>query len=288
MKNKRRPLKGARKFRIEQMPWKTIALTISAAVIGVVLIVQFVSLEYNKKKITQTIIDNLQLNDTISSLTQDLSSEREDFENFITEQLENNVTLQDKIDVKQSEIDEKDLALLSTQEENTALLNNLAAAQLQNDTLRRKLDTMLGNTSRNGEELSPLPTGPSGLTVNELKKLTAGTALAGIEDALLEIEEQYNVNALYALAVAKLETGSGTSFLVKEYNNLFAMRGRDGWFHYGTKAESVHAFGKLMVNNYFSKGFLTLETIGPRYAEGSHTWALKAKYHMITDMRKLH
>ena len=87
--------------------------------------------------------------------------------------------------------------------------------------------------------------------------------------------------------MAKLETGSGTSFLVKQYNNLFAMRGGSDWYSYKTRSDSVVAFGKLM-DNYFKKGYNTLDKIGPRYCEGSTSWALKAKYHMITDMRKLH
>ena len=273
-------MKGARKLRIAELPWKTIIKVSAAVIISGIFIFQFFTLKYHEKRSSRTLIDNLKLNDTVSALTDDLFEERISFEAFVTEQLERNVSLK-------KGLDETSDTLTETQEENTVLIEQLAAARLQNDILRNKLDTMLGNASRNGEELSPSPMGPSGLTVQDLRKLTQGTNLAGIEEALLQIEEEYNVNALYALAVAKLETGSGTSFLCNEYNNLFGMRGKD-WYRYTSKNDSVLAFGKLMVGNYFSKGFVTLERIGPRYAEGSKTWAIKAKYHMLMDMRKLH
>ncbi len=279
-KAKRKPLKGARKFRIRELPWKAIFTVTAAVIISGIFVFQLVTLKYHEKRSSQTIVENLKLNDTVSSLTDDLFEERITFEAFITSELEKNVALKKGLEDTSEVLNE-------TQEENTALLDQLAAARLQNDILRNKLDTMLGTASRNGEELSPSPMGPSGLSVADFRILTQGTNLAGIEEALLQIEETYNVNGLYALAVAKLETGSGTSRLCNENNNLFGMRGKD-WYKYDTKQDSVMAFGKLMVDNYFSKGFVTLERIGPRYAEGSNTWAIKAKYHMLRDMRKLH
>lgn len=279
-KAKRKPLKGARKFRIRELPWKAIITVTAAVIISGIFVFQLVTLKYHEKRSSQTLIENLKLNDTVSVLTDDLFEERITFEAFITSELEKNVALKKGLE-DTSEV------LTETQEENTALLDQLAAARLQNDILRNKLDTMLGTASRNGEELSPSPMGPSGLSLSDFRILTQGTNLAGIEEALLQIEETYNVNGLYALAVAKLETGSGTSRLCNENNNLFGMRGKD-WYKYETKQDSVMAFGKLMVDNYFSKGFVTLERIGPRYAEGSNTWAIKAKYHMLRDMRKLH
>ncbi|MFA7205370.1 MAG: glucosaminidase domain-containing protein [Saccharofermentanales bacterium] len=278
-KFKRKPLRGARKFRVGELPWKTIIKVSSAVIMAGIFIFQFFTLKYHEKRSSQTLMDNLQLNEKVSTLTHDLSEERVSFETFITDQLERNVELE-------STLTETNDVLTDIRDENTLLLDELAAARLQNDVLRNKLNTMLGNASRNGEELSPSPMGPSGLSVKDLQKLTKGTNLAGIEEALLQIEDEHNVNALYALAVAKLETGSGTSFLCNEYNNLFGMRGKD-WYRYETKNDSVLAFGELMVRNYFSKGFVTLERIGPRYAEGSNTWAIKAKFHMLRDMRKL-
>lgn len=252
----------------------------AAVLICGVLIYQFFTLRYHAARSSETLSNNLQLNAKVSTLTTDLTQERVSFETFITDQLERIVELDDQVNDLTTVLD-------TTETDNAELLQQIESARKQNDVLRNKLDTLLGNASRSGAELTPSAVGTSGLTLKELQVLTSGTNLAGIEPALLQIEKDYNVNALYALAVAKLETGSGTSFLVKRYNNLFAMRGGADWFSYKSKADSVVAFGKLM-DSYFKKGYNTLDKIGPRYCEGSKSWALKAKYHMITDMRKLH
>jgi flagellum-specific peptidoglycan hydrolase FlgJ len=280
-KKKRKPLRGTRKIHFRELPWMTYLKGTAVILIAVALIYQFFTLRYHAARSSEVLSNNLQLNEKVSELTTDLSQERVSFETFITTQLERIVELD-------TQIGELSTALESTQTENFDLLTQLDSARKQNDVLRNKLDTIMDGASRNGAELTPSAVGTSGLTLAELQKMTSGTPLAGIEPALLQIEKDYNVNALFALAVAKLETGIGTSFLVKEHNNLFAMRGRSGWFTYATKNDSVLAFGKLMATNYFNKGYNTLDKIGPRYAEGSTSWALKAKYHMITDMRKIH
>lgn len=280
-KRKNKPIRGVRKVKFKEFPWIKIFKTTTAVFMTGVLIFLIFSLRYHKKRSSQTLMDNLQLNESVSTLAEDLTTERDTFEAFVTQQLIRNIELEDGVE-------ELNAALEETQEDNSGLLDQLASARLQNDILKNKLNTMLGKASRNGEELSPSPMGSSGLSIKELKVLTKGTNLAGIEEALLQIEVKNNVNALYALAVAKLETGSGTSSLCKNNNNLFGMRGRNGWYKYSTKPESVLAFGNLMTSNYFSKGYTTLEKIGPRYAEGSNSWAIKAKYHMLNDMRKLH
>ncbi len=289
---RRKALQGKRSFNLRLLPWKTILLiSLPLALLIAALTVTFSittkiklfrdQADYYADQSAKSMMNNLVLNEQVTILESELYNEKDSFETFIQEAF----TEKEELRLNLLSLEEDfDLTL----EENTALLDQLSAAKLQNDTLKRKLDTILGTASRNGAELTPSPMGPSGLTLAELKILTKGTGLVGIEQALLDIEEIYNVNALYALAVAKLETGSGTSFLAKpEYNNLYAMRTND-WFRYETRYDSVMAFGKLMVNNYFGKGFDTIEKIGPRYAEGSQTWAIKAKYHMLNDLRKLH
>lgn len=279
-KNRRKPLRGARKIHFREFPWMTYFKVTVAVIICGALIYQFFTLRYHAARSSETISHNIQLNAKVSGLTTDLTEERVSFETFVTDQLDKIVELDDQVNDLSSVLD-------TTVTDNADLLQQLESARKQNDILRNKLDTLLGKASRSGAELTPSAVGTSGLTLKELQKCTAGTNLAGIEPALLQIEKDYNVNALFALAVAKLETGSGTSFLVKQHNNLFAMRGGSGWYTYKSKSDSVVAFGKLMAG-YFSKGYNTLDKIGPRYCEGSESWALKAKYHMITDMRRLH
>lgn len=241
---------------------------------------QFFSLRFHAAKLTETQQYNLDLNKKVSLLTSDLKEERMLLQTSLAEQTAELTTLK-------SHLDQLSTDLSSTQQSNTDLSTQIDGYRVQNDVLRQKLGTILGNASRSGEELSPSPVGKSGLTITDLQKLTKGTPLAGIEPALLKIETDYNCNALYALAVAKLESGIGTSVNARTKNNIYGILGKSDWLSYVSKSDSVISFGKIMKSNYFSKGFVTLERIGPRYAEGSTTWAPKAKNYMLNDMRLL-
>lgn len=279
-KRKSKPVRGSRKIRFRELPWIKYLKFMSIFLIIGVLGYQFFSLRFNAEKLAITQQFNEQLTQKVSLLSSELSEERITMQSSLAEQTNDLTTMKDQIAKITTD-------LSTTQQTNTDLTSQLNGYKNQNDVLRQKLETMLGNASRSGEELSPSPVGRSGLTLAELQKLTKGSSLAGIEVALLKIETDYNCNALYALSVAKLETGGGTSKLCKTQNNLFGMRGSSDWLSYATKGDSVIAFGKLMKSNYFSKGYVTLEKIGPRYAEGSTTWAPKAKNYMLNDMRKI-
>jgi flagellum-specific peptidoglycan hydrolase FlgJ len=280
-KKKYKPIRGSRKIRFRELPWlnyfKYFAILLIVGVLGY----QFLSLRFHAEKLSQTQSTNNELAQKVSLLTSDLNEERISMQSSLAEQTNDLTSMKDQLSKLSGD-------LSTTKQANADLSTQLSAYKTQNDVLRQKLDTILGQASRSGSELSPSAVGKSGLTVTDLQKLTKGSALAGIEPALLKIETDYNCNALYALAVAKLETGGGTSTLSKTQNNLFGMRGSKDWLSYATKSDSVIAFGKLMKTNYFSKGYTTLDRIGPRYAEGSTTWAPKAKNYMLNDMRKVH
>ncbi|WP_216369608.1 glucosaminidase domain-containing protein, partial [Brevibacillus sp. MCWH] len=69
---------------------------------------------------------------------------------------------------------------------------------------------------------------PSNASIDDLRKILDGTALEGIEHALLEVEDKFGINALFTLAVAKLESAHGKSKLARHKNNLFGMNAVDG------------------------------------------------------------
>ncbi len=279
-KRKSKPIRGHRNIRLRELPWINFFKYMSVFLIIGVVGYLFFSLRYHTEKLTETQLYNSDLTRKVSLLSSELDEERMLLQSSLAEQSDDLSAMKDQITTLSTE-------LASTKQANTDLAGQLSAYKTQNDVLRNKLDTVLGSGSRSGTDLSPSPVGTSGLTLAELQKLTKGTALAGIEEALLKIEKDYNCNALYALSVAKLETGLGTSVNCVTKNNLFGMRGNSDWLSYSTKSDSVIAFGRLMKSNYFSKGYVTLERIGPRYAEGSTTWAPKAKTYMLSDMRKV-
>lgn len=279
-KRKSKPIRGSRKIRLRELPWLTYLKCLTVVIIAGILAYQFFSLRFHTQRLNSSLSLNQELSSKVAVLTSNLEEEQTAMDNYLAEQSSSLSTLNEKIDSLSA-------ALQKTQQDNKDLNDQLTSVKSQNTVLRQKLETILGQSSRSGTALEPSPVGRSGLTVADLKKLTRGTGLAGIEEALLQIETAYNCNALYALAVAKLETGCGSSELCRNHNNLFGMRGSRDWNTYSTKSASVLAFGKLMKTNYFSKGYVTLRRIGPRYAEGSTSWANVAKTYMLTDMRRL-
>jgi beta-N-acetylglucosaminidase len=114
------------------------------------------------------------------------------------------------------------------------------------------------------------------LTAYELKSITAGTNLEGIEDAVVEIEETYGVNALFTLSVAALESGWGNSYLARNRNNLFGIcaydNNVDAASSFASKSECVRYWGKLIANEYFAHGRTTAYSINAIYAS-NQSWA---------------
>jgi beta-N-acetylglucosaminidase len=119
---------------------------------------------------------------------------------------------------------------------------------------------------------------PTNLTASEIALMTAGSELEGIEDAVVEIEERYGINALFTVSLAMLESGHGTSWLARNRNNLFGICAYDSDVNaassFATKSDCVRYWGKLIHDEYFAYGRTTLESINAIYAS-SGSWAYK-------------
>lgn len=134
----------------------------------------------------------------------------------------------------------------------------------------------------------------SGLTEAHIAKIFEGTALSGhdLEQAILEIEEEYGINAYFTIAVMKLESGNGKSRLAKSKNNLFGLNAIDGdkynkAFSFKTKGDSVRKFGQLLSKNYVGKGLTTIEKVARKYCPANSKWSSLVKNIMKSDYRKL-
>lgn len=292
MIRKRKPLKGHRKLHAKELPWGYILKSSLVIAVSTLLIYQFVGFRHYYEKSVDAYNINDTLNSKVTFLTSELTDEKTQKEAIMAKQETLTADLKDEIVTLTADFKEEIEGLSNNLEEvtseNEELLEYLNNTRSQNDVLRQKLNTLLGTSSRSADQLSPSVTGRSGLTLSDLQKITAGTALAGIEEALLTIEITNNVNALFALSVAKLESGNGNSSLSKNNNNIFGFRGRSGWMSFNSKVDCVIYFGELIENFYVSKGYNTLDKIGPRYAEGSTTWAVKVRTIMLADMKNAH
>jgi hypothetical protein len=133
----------------------------------------------------------------------------------------------------------------------------------------------------------------SGLTKAHIEQIFEGTELAddGLEEAVLEIEEEYGINAYFTIAVMKLESGNGKSSLARDKNNLFGLNATGGGnqkaFSFKTKGDSVRKFGQLLDDYYVGKGYTTIEKVAQKYCPANPKWASLVSGIMKSDYNKL-
>lgn len=131
----------------------------------------------------------------------------------------------------------------------------------------------------------------SGLTVEAIEALFKGTGLAnqGLEKAIMELEDQYGINAYFTIAVMKLESGNGTSKVAKSRNNLFGLNSNNGtgYLRFKTKVDSVKRFGQLISKNYIGKGYTTIEKIGRKYCPANSKWPGLVKNVINRDYKRV-
>ena len=124
----------------------------------------------------------------------------------------------------------------------------------------------------------------SNLSVEQYNKILAGTGLAGCGESYYNMEQTYNVNGLFALSVACLESGYGKHRA--NTNNFYGMRSSKGWMSFETPDANIQYFGKLMNKScYYGKDILG---IGATYCPNTYQdWAGKVKSIMSLSFNKL-
>ncbi|WP_084760302.1 glucosaminidase domain-containing protein [Cohnella panacarvi] len=134
----------------------------------------------------------------------------------------------------------------------------------------------------------------SGLSEDDISEILEGTDLAdhGLEEAILDIEEEYGINAYFTIAVMKLESGNGESRIAKIKNNLFGLNAIAGdafnkALSFETKADCVRMFGQLIAEKYVDKGYTTVERINKKYCPANSKWSSHVKNIMARDYRSL-
>lgn len=134
--------------------------------------------------------------------------------------------------------------------------------------------------------LTPDVSEKSYLSVEDLKKATEGTELEGIETAVVSAEENFGINGLFIYAVARLESGHGTSQIARDKNNLFGMNAQDHdpynlAFEYDSFHDSVYDFATRIKNYYVDRGMETVDEINSRYSSDPE-WHSKV-YSIMTN-----
>lgn len=109
------------------------------------------------------------------------------------------------------------------------------------------------------------------VSAEDLSQVTEGTALEGLEHAVVAVEENYGINGLFVYAVATLESGGGTSQIARDKNNLFGMNAQDHdpynlAFSYDSFYESAADFAERINKYYVDAGLTNVSTINEKYS----------------------
>ena len=80
--------------------------------------------------------------------------------------------------------------------------------------------------------------------------------------------EEYNVDYILAISIARAETGNFTSKLYKESYNIGGLRNDENWYEYNNLVEGVNAYISMLKTEYIDKGLNTPEKMQPKYCPG--------------------
>lgn len=97
-------------------------------------------------------------------------------------------------------------------------------------------------------------------------------------------QEKYGINAIFLIAIARLESACGKSRLARENNNFGGMCGKNGYLKFNSVDDGIDALAKNLKNLYIDKGHTTIEMIGEKYAADPN-WADKI-VSCMNDMQK--
>ena len=105
----------------------------------------------------------------------------------------------------------------------------------------------------------------------EKLEMILSKGLSGYGQAFYEMEQKYGVNSIFAISVAELESGNGTSYAFRNKNNAF---GIGPGKRFSSVESGINYFGQLMnKSSYYGK---SIDRIGSIYCVGGN-WANKVK-----------
>ena len=108
------------------------------------------------------------------------------------------------------------------------------------------------------------------LSAEQLNRILS-KGLSGYGEAFYNMEQKYNINSIFAISVAELESGNGTSYSFRVRNNAFGI-GPGKTF--SSVEAGIEYFGQLMNKPlYYGK---SISSVGNIYCVGGN-WANKVK-----------
>lgn len=125
----------------------------------------------------------------------------------------------------------------------------------------------------------------SNLTPEQLNQALANTYLAGCGQDFYDMEQNYNINALFAIGVSGCESSYGKHQANK--NNFWGRKASSSkWMSFPTKRDSILSFGEYMNKSmYYGK---SIENINKIYCPGDGGyWSSSVKKCMKSSWNKI-
>ena len=111
----------------------------------------------------------------------------------------------------------------------------------------------------------------SGLEADDYKYLTAGTWWEGNEQALMDLENNYGINAMFAMSVSTLESYFGQSDRAKSRNNYYGLELSKSW---DSLYSNTQTWGRIVREYYVNQGRISTSGISTKYCPpNSEYWA---------------
>lgn len=199
---------------------------------------------------------------------------------------------QARIDEFKSQIEELNDTIYSVKAKVMTIEETLEAAQMAM-AAREAIaqDKASVNATSKEEEKKPINltdiSKPSNLSADQLNFVISSrlknvgkssSKLSNLGDALVIMEEESGVNALFCLAVASLESGYGTSDAAINKNNLFGLMRSGSLMEFSSVSECISYWGNLIKNYYIDSNRDSIEDIQPKYCPDSETWEPDVSY----------
>lgn len=115
--------------------------------------------------------------------------------------------------------------------------------------------------------------------IRKINNYLSNTPLAGYAQTFLDAGKASNVDPYFIVAIAREESGAGTSPLARNNNNLFGRKAKGGgWASYSSKEAGIYNEASYLAQVYIDVGLTTISSIGAKYCEGG-AWAGKIISH---------
>lgn len=181
-------------------------------------------------------------------------------------------------------IEELKEQLTQIEQENQMLKTVLINRNSMNKIVVGHVDSqyLLDRGARTGTLAQMSLTTPSGFTAAAFERAFADLpGMKGLEGILIEMEEEWGINAVILAGIIALESGWGNSYIAQTKNNLAGLGASTGpaAFHFDTREDSVRFLAELLAVKYspdgkYFGGSFTLTGVNVRYAEDTQ-WAAK-------------